>query len=136
MISYIIAAVLGIIGIAGFIGFFVKLKDFLRVRSYGGRAHAEVVGIKEEVVEAGKNQSETYYSPVIQYRAGGVLYRKTFAKMSSLSKQRIGSLIPIRYDTKDPSNFENEKMTDMFLQTFGLLFLGVAMFILIFNVVL
>lgn len=136
MISYIFAAIFAVISITGFIGFFIKFREFSKIRSYGGRTNAEVVGVKEEAVKVGKNETQIYYSPVIQYRAGGVLYRKTFSKISSLSKQKVGSLIPIRYDIKDPSNFDEEKMTELFLQTFGLLFVGVGMAVFIVNVLL
>ena len=129
MVSYIIAGIFGVIGIASLVGFFLKLRVFLKVR-------AEVVGVKAEEISAGKNQTETYYSPIIQYRAGGVLYRKNFSKISSLSKQKVGSLIPIRYDLKDPSNFECENMTELFLPTFGLLAASVGIFAFIANVII
>lgn len=136
MVSYIIAGIFGVIGIASLVGFFLKLRVFLKVRAYGGRTRAEVVGVKAEEISAGKNQTETYYSPIIQYRAGGILYRKNFSKISSLSKQKVGSLIPIRYDLKDPSNFESENMTELFLQTFGLLVASVGIFAFIANVII
>ncbi len=136
MLNYILLVPFALAGIAGFIGFFIKLRELNKVRAYGGRTDAEIVGVKEEVIKTGKNDSETYYSPVIQYRAGGVLYRKTFSKITSPVKQKTGDKIRIRYDLKDPSSFAEEKLTELTVQTAGLLVVGVGMFIFIKNVLL
>ena len=136
MTTVIFLIIFGAISLIGFLGFLVKLKQFFKVNSYKGRTNAEIVAIKEEEVKIGKNESETYYSPIIKYSAGGVIYRKTYTFISDPAKQRIGSLIPIRYDTKNPSDIAPEKMTTLFAQTLGFLIMGVGMIIFISNVVL
>ncbi|MCD8089719.1 MAG: DUF3592 domain-containing protein [Clostridiales bacterium] len=136
MLNYILLIPFGLAGIAGFAGFFLKLRELNHVRSYGGRTDAEIVGVKEEVVNPGKEDSVVYYSPVIQYRAGGVLYRKTFSKITSPVKQKTGEKIRIRYDLKDPSSFAEEKLTDLIIQTIGLFVVGAGMFVFIKNVLL
>ncbi|MCD8159574.1 MAG: DUF3592 domain-containing protein [Clostridiales bacterium] len=127
MLDYILVIPFGLAGIAGFIGFFLKLRELLRVRAYGGRTDAEIVGVKEEIVNPGKSSETAYYSPVIQYRAGGTLYRKTYSKITSPVKQKTGEKIRIRYDLKEPSLFAEEKLTELALQTLGFLVLGVGM---------
>lgn len=136
MLTNILLIPFSLAGLAGFVGFFIKFKQFMKIRGYTGRTRAEVVAVKEEVVNVGKDETETYYSPIVTYRVDNVLYRKTFSQISEPAKQRIGSLIPIRYDRKNPSNFAPEKMTELFAQTFGLLFVGVGMVIFIANVLL
>lgn len=136
MVDKIILAVFFILGVCSLIGFFVRLKTFLKIKGYKGRAKAEIVGIKEEPVKVGKNETETYFSPVVQYRAENMLYRKTFEGLSSRVKPQKGDIIPLRYDIKDPTVFAKEDMKDEFFQTFGLLVVGVGIFVFIANVLL
>ncbi|MCD7905123.1 MAG: DUF3592 domain-containing protein [Clostridiales bacterium] len=136
MVDNILLIPFGLAGLAGFIGFFIKLKELLGVRSYGGRTDAEIIGVKEEIVNSGKTSETSYYSPVIQYRAAGTLYRKTYTKMTSPTKQKVGEKIRIRYDLKDPSLFAEEKLTELTLQTAGLLVVGVGMVLFIKNLLM
>ncbi len=136
MINTFFLIIFVILEIVGLIGFFIKLREFIKVLGYKGRARAEVVAVAQDTVQVGKNQTETYYSPIITFRANNILYRKTFTYISEPAKQRIGSLISIRYDLKDPTKFAPEKMTSLFAQTFGFLFMCVGLMIIASNVLL
>lgn len=136
MVDKVILAVFLVLGFCAFFGFFVKLRDFLKIYGYRGRAKAEIVGVKEENIKVGKNETEVYYSPVVQYRAENMLYHKTFGKMSSPVKPKKGEIIAIRYNLKDPSVFAKEDLKEEFFQTFGLLVVGVGIFVFIGNVLL
>ncbi len=135
MINIVFLIIFVILEIIGVVGFVVKLREFLRVLGYKGRTRAQVVAVSEDTVQVGKNQTETYYSPIITFRANNVLYRKTYTYISEPAKQRIGSLIPIRYDIKDPTKFAPEKMTMLFAQLFGFLFMCVGLIIVFSSII-
>ncbi|MCD7854962.1 MAG: DUF3592 domain-containing protein [Clostridiales bacterium] len=134
MADKIILAVFFVLGLCALAGFFVKLKGFLKLQGYKGRAKAEIVGIKEDLVKVGKDETETYYTPVVQYRAENMLYRKTFSGAASPVKPQKGDTIPIRYNVSDPTFFAKENLRDEFVQTFGLLVVAVGIFYFIYSV--